>query len=522
MTAGKIENKMKKFIFLFFLCSSLMAKDYFGAELRTKASYTYGRFEVRMKAAVGHGLLSSFFTYHDTAPYQTWNEIDIEIMGRYQNDIQYNTITPGQINHVYADYLTFNPQQDFHVYGFEWTPDYVAWFVDGEERMRQTDSHIATLKWEQKIMMNIWQVAWDGWAGPFTPKVLPAFAYYDYVSYASYTPGEGSVGSLKAFTPQWRDDFNFWDTSRWDKATHTFDGNNSVFNPANAVFRDGCLILCLTEKTHPGYQDKTPPNVLWARAETANTIAIGFSEAVDQSSAELPTNYELTDLKVLGVRSVNPRTVVLTTTPLDAKKTYRLRCRNLADLWSPANKMIQDDIEVILSRPLSLPICINVGGNASGGYLADQAWSEKTEYGYEDGRVFTLAAEQEISGTEDDEIYRRGRIDIKHYRVRLANGTYRLTIMLAESYWKEPDQRLIDIRVQGEKVVQRLDVYAQTGAYRAYEVRLDQVQVQQGVLDIHLTAQKDYSLLNGLRIETGTTGTGTSSSLPEAIHSHRY
>jgi len=97
---------MKAFLLFFILTilfsshNSLIAKDYKGAEYRTKEAFTYGRFEVRMKTSYREGLLTSFFTYYDGGGIGTWNEIDIEILGRYSNDFQMNTITQGQTNHV--------------------------------------------------------------------------------------------------------------------------------------------------------------------------------------------------------------------------------------------------------------------------------------------------------------------------------------------------------------------------------------------------------------------------------------
>ncbi|HDR04073.1 MAG TPA: glycosyl hydrolase family protein, partial [Candidatus Marinimicrobia bacterium] len=213
---------------------------YRGAELRTHTSYKYGRFEVNYKAAGGSGITSTFFTYYDSLDsYNRWNELDIEIMGRYNQDIQYNVITPGQVNHVSHHQLSFNPYNDFHSYAMEWTPDYVAWFVDGELTYKQTDSHIQTLIEAQKIMMNIWQPAYPGWAGDFDPRQLPLFAEYDWVQYSSYTPGSGNMGTDNNFTFQWRDDFDAYDESRWGKASHTWNGNNCLFTPENIVYHDG-------------------------------------------------------------------------------------------------------------------------------------------------------------------------------------------------------------------------------------------------------------------------------------------
>jgi beta-glucanase (GH16 family) len=104
-----------------------VAKDYKGAEYRTKEAFTYGRFEVRMKTPYREGMLASFFTYNDAGG--SWNEIDIEILGRYTNDFQMNPITPGQINHVGHYLMSTSPHTDFHNYAFEWTGSF--WFVDG-------------------------------------------------------------------------------------------------------------------------------------------------------------------------------------------------------------------------------------------------------------------------------------------------------------------------------------------------------------------------------------------------------
>ena len=125
--------KLMKVISIIFLYAVLLipasefAKDFKGAELRTKDSYLYGRIEARYKAENKEGTLASFFTYFDgtpSDPWETskWNEIDVEILGRYNNNIQFNTITPGQTNHVRANFVNFDPSQDYHTYAIEWTP----------------------------------------------------------------------------------------------------------------------------------------------------------------------------------------------------------------------------------------------------------------------------------------------------------------------------------------------------------------------------------------------------------------
>ncbi len=247
---------LKSFLILILLISGLSGKDYKGSELRTIASYTYGRFEVRMQSAFGSGMLSSFFTYHDDGI--AWNEIDIEILGQYTDQIQLNTITPGQINHVYTHDADYNPHDSFHVYAFEWAPDYVAWFIDDIEVYRDQGNHISQLNLAQKIMMNMWIPDYPDWVGPWNDSILPVYAFYDWVKYSSYTPGSGDTGSDNSFSLQWMDNFEYWDQSRWQKATHTWWGNNCDFTPENVVFQDGYMILCLTDNFNLGFSGEIP------------------------------------------------------------------------------------------------------------------------------------------------------------------------------------------------------------------------------------------------------------------------
>ncbi len=125
-------------ILIFLFIGDNSAKHYKGAEYRTIEAYTYGRFEINYKSMPIEGLLASFFTYREIEGVGDWNEIDLEILGRYDNEIQFNTITPGQVNQVRHHSVDFNPHTDYHTYAFEWTPEYVAWFIDGIEVYRQT------------------------------------------------------------------------------------------------------------------------------------------------------------------------------------------------------------------------------------------------------------------------------------------------------------------------------------------------------------------------------------------------
>ncbi len=174
---------------------SFKNRRYTGGELRTRAMggfHKYGRFEVRMKAARGGAVVSSFFTYR----YQPWQEIDIEFLGKDTTKIHLNIFfndgpegrphNNGDLAHqtpVIID-LGFDAAADFHDYAFEWEPDQIRWFVDGRlihtESAKARSGRIPDLP--QQVMMNLWYSEYRDWAGAPDDSKLPAVAEYDSVA----------------------------------------------------------------------------------------------------------------------------------------------------------------------------------------------------------------------------------------------------------------------------------------------------------------------------------------------------
>ncbi|MEW6060834.1 MAG: family 16 glycosylhydrolase [Bacteroidota bacterium] len=501
---------MRSVLVMIFLASLFVyAKPYKGAEYRTKETYTYGRFEVRMKAAQREGMLSSFFTYHEITTTAEWNEIDIEILGRYTDDVQFNTITPGQVNHVSHYKTSFNPSLEFHTYAFEWTPTYVAWFVDGKEVYRQTGVHIESLNRPQKIMMNIWNPTYPNWVGEWNENVLPAFAYYDWVSYSSYTPGVGNTGTDSNFTFQWKDDFDVWDQTRWEKATHTWAGNGCDFVQANAVLKGGTLILCLTKETALGYTDGTAPTIAYARAEN-DGIVVMYTEEVDSATAVNPANYLITGKQVSSVQLLShQKGVKLTLSDYDMNAVGTVAVMNVKDRFTPANAISVKSIAVTTATPLHFPVKINCGGPEYKDYYSDQQWSPLVEYGHTDGATYTNSAV--VSGTLDPGVYNSELNGAVKYLVRVPNGTYTVILMMSENYFSQSGKRIFTVFMQDSLVESNLDLYAKVGKSKVYQKVVQNVRVVENILSIHFMAVVENPLINGIQIF----------SMPSGINDHR-
>lgn len=503
------KNKYLIFLLILFVSSELclFAKDFKGAELRTKLSYTYGRFETRLKSAYREGMLSSFFTYYDGGGgISNWNEIDIEVMGRYYDNVQFNTITPGQVNHTGHKPMLNSPHLDYHTYAFEWTPNYVAWFVDGEEVLRQTGAHIATLNKPQKIMMNIWNPIYENWAGVFNAEALPAFAFYDWVSYYAYTPGTGTYGTGNNFTHSWTDNFDSWNTNRWEKGTHTWDGNGCDFIQANAVFADGKLVLCLTNSTNTGYIDLQPPVLLWARAVASNKVLVMFTEEIDQTAAETISNYAIPTITINSA-SLQPdrKSVMLDVSGLVVPSNKTLAVLSMKDDAPIPNTMNAKATTILMPQILSFPIKINCAGPAALDYLTDASWTKDTDYGVLDGSSTNYASSLQINNTDEDVIFQSEKYGMVTYKVRVPNGNYNVNLMFAENYFTSSGKRVFDVYLEQNRVLENFDIYLESGNTTANIKEFLNINVSDYVLDIQFAEKIDNALINGIVITPSTT-----------------
>lgn len=489
--------------------NSAPAKPFKGGELRTHASFLYGRFEVRMRSAAGSGVVSSFFTYHVTPslPAQ-WNEIDIEILGRYSGQLDFNIITQGEVQHPVTQTVPFNPHQNFHVYAIEWTPDYVAWRVDGYEIYRETAAHVGQLFYPQRNMMNIWVPTNTTWAGTFDPSILPVYAYYDWVKYYEYTPGVNDN-----FTLVWSDEFDSWNQGRWGKGNHTWNGNRVDLIPENVVFHNGYLVLCLTDSIHLGYSgapivdiDDVPPYMVWARAYPDH-VKVFFSEPLDPVSAGDVANYTIPSLTITGASLLpDQRTVRLDVLIPDPTVSYNLIASGINDLAQPPNTM---GTQVLLTiPPLPFPIQVNLAGDPWQNYLGDQVYTSIREYGRTGGYEVHHPSNLQIHNTTEDEVYRAELRDPTFYQVRLPEGQYNVTLMFAETQFNSPSARLFNVYAEGQQVLSNFNIYGAAGFQMntAVERTIENLPVTDGVLDLYFEDILAEPVISGIRIEPAPMG----------------
>ncbi len=461
------------------------AQFYRGAELRTLEYFQYGRFETRLKSPQGEGFLASFFTYNDSFPQNDWCEIDFEVLGRWGDNVDVNVIDENG-SHLRQHPIDYNPHIDFHNYAFEWTPDYVAWFIDGEEFYRQSGDHISHLSQSAKLMMNVWTPAYTDWVGFIEPMTMPRYAYYDWVTTAAYTPGAGSLGTDSNFSPLWTDTFDDYLDSLWEKSDgHTWNGNNSTLVAENIVYEGGYMILCLTRPGYEGYNDNTAPVILWSRAHNADSVVVRFNKELDVDHTNQSTIFTIPNHPISVVHLYeDQRTVGLGIEGLDFSSSATVYAQNVLDQSINQNSQAVTFTSITMPTPLELPINIDCAGPGANGFLPDQWWSTEVEYGHDGGNYQTATAYPDLEDTDLDSVMATSLNRYSRYHVRLAPGVFDIQLHFAEHYYTGEGERVFELFVEDSLVVAELDVYGQVGNTGIYTVMLSGWEITDGTLDI--------------------------------------
>jgi endo-1,3-1,4-beta-glycanase ExoK len=227
------------------------------AELYRTQAYFYGRFEARVRFPPGEGVVGSFFLWKDGSSSTTsWNELDYEKINaacRLQTNIWTGTGTQSaQISTSTLDFCG-----DYHTYAFEWTPDYIAWLIDGAQIRKVTGASVMEYTQNASQGMsahfNVW-VGNSNFGGVLDPSSLPVNQYISWVQYSSYENG--------TFQMQWREEFDGSTTpSGWATGNWASPFNLSTHNPANVTVADGIAVLSMTADTATGFAGTPPADI---------------------------------------------------------------------------------------------------------------------------------------------------------------------------------------------------------------------------------------------------------------------
>ena len=175
--------------------------EYSSAKLVTKNKkhWTYGKFEIKAKLPGGQGIWPAIWMLpEDDNIFGGWpsgGEIDItELLGN-QPDKIYGTLHYGNPHSSgQGNYVLKNGKftDDYHVYGIEWEPGEIRWYIDGQlyhtenswysRNLNNADSYTYPAPFNRDFYLILNLAVGGDWPGhPDNTTVFPSKMYVDYV-----------------------------------------------------------------------------------------------------------------------------------------------------------------------------------------------------------------------------------------------------------------------------------------------------------------------------------------------------
>ncbi|WP_435414638.1 family 16 glycosylhydrolase [Polaribacter aestuariivivens] len=168
---------------------------YTSARLTTNniVSWQYGKFEVKAKLPKGVGMWPAIWMLGDNKTKVGWpesGEIDIMEHVGFNNDSIFGTVHTKAFNHTKntqqgKSVFINNPNDEFHVFALEWTPEKIDFILDGKIYNTFVNQHKTTAEWpfDQKFYL-ILNVAVGGMLGGkkgIDDTIFPQKMIVDYV-----------------------------------------------------------------------------------------------------------------------------------------------------------------------------------------------------------------------------------------------------------------------------------------------------------------------------------------------------
>ncbi len=165
-----------------------------------KREFLYGKFEVRAKLPKGRGTWPAIWFLGTNIREVGWprcGELDLmEHVGFDPNKVHFNIHTEAY-NHVKGTgkgaAVDFPTPEDWHVYGMEWYPDRVDFFLDGKKTFTYAKEKDDVSVWPfakpHYLLINL--AIGGGWGGQkgVDPEIFPARYEIDYVRYYELKQG---------------------------------------------------------------------------------------------------------------------------------------------------------------------------------------------------------------------------------------------------------------------------------------------------------------------------------------------
>jgi len=128
-------------------------------------------------------------------------------------------------------------------------------------------------------------------------------------------------------------------------------------------------------------------------------------------------------------------------------------------------------------------------------------WGERARTAGPVGGKIATFPDRDFANTRDDTLYQTVRYDVNAYRLAVPNGVYFVMLRFCEPAYNEKGKRVFGVRLQGRRVIDKLDIFATVGQNRALDYPFVGVEVANGWLDIEFERHAELPCIAAIDIE---------------------
>lgn len=189
--------------------------------------------------------------------------------------------------------------------------------------------------------------------------------------------------------------------------------------------------------------------------------------------------------------------------------TFRDGVNSLQAQGAKDNVLQTDSVEVHykLVNVNSNEIAVNVGSNAQfideskTVWLADQLYKQGN-FGFIGNNapaVYGSQNDKNVFGTDDDPLFQTMQENLTAYRFDVPAGVYEVELKFAETKFEKAGQRVFDVKINGQTLLEKLDLVKEVGFQFAF-IRKFKVTAKDGIV-IDFTTYQGKPILSGVRIQ---------------------
>lgn len=103
-----------------------------------------------------------------------------------------------------------------------------------------------------------------------------------------------------------------------------------------------------------------------------------------------------------------------------------------------------------------------------------------------------------VIGADVPAVYQNVRYDVTAYRLEVPNGIYTVMLKFNEPHYTAAGKRVFGVKLQGQQVLEHLDLFAKVGQNKALDYPFNGVVVTNGQLHIEFTREIEYPCIAGI------------------------